>query len=164
MPPGELLPRLERILVAAQRAIREVPPAHLNMKSPDRDRTVRSLGYHVFRLSAGFPDGMESGGFPEAWLLEEPPPEADGAALARYGESVRCRIVEWSRHDGWCDGVVETYSGPQTAHQLLERTTWHAAQHLRQLYAFLERMGVSPEDPLGEADFEGLPIPKEVWS
>lgn len=61
-------------------------------------------------------------------------------------------------------GVVETYYGPKTAHELLERTTWHAAQHLRQLYAFLERMGVSVDNPLGEADFEGLPMPKEVWS
>jgi hypothetical protein len=45
----------------------------------------------------------------------------------------------------------------------LERTTWHAAQHLRQLYSMLERMGKNPIDPLHDADFKGLPLPKEVW-
>jgi hypothetical protein len=59
---------------------------------------------------------------------------------------------------------VGTYYGQQTAHELLERTTWHAAQHLRQLYFFLERMGIAPENPLTEEDYKGLPIPKDIWS
>ena len=49
------------------------------------------------------------------------------------------------------------------AGELLERTVWHAAQHLRQLYALLELMGLEPSNPLTEADFRGLPLPKEVW-
>jgi hypothetical protein len=46
----------------------------------------------------------------------------------------------------------------------MERTTWHAAQHLRQLYWFAGKMGVTPMAPLGERDFQGLPIPRDVWS
>lgn len=166
LSPAELAERLDRILRAAQRAIRQVPADKLELRSPDRDRPVRQLGYHIFRLSAAFPDGMEQDRFPYAWLVEPPPPEiADGEAIARYGEGVRSRLREWlARADGGVYArAVTTYSGPQSVHDLLERTTWHAAQHLRQLYAFLEMMGIPPDRPLGEEDFKGLPLPEQLW-
>jgi hypothetical protein len=46
----------------------------------------------------------------------------------------------------------------------MERTTWHAAQHLRQLYWFIGKMGVTPETPVTDADLKGLPFPTAVWS
>jgi hypothetical protein len=134
------------------------------MKSPERDRTVRDLGYHIFRLSLAFRDGMAERRFPEEWLQETaPPPVRDGAALARYGQSVRASLAEWFGRPGAWEGAVETYYGPQTGHELLERTAWHAAQHLRQLYVLLEMMGIAPDRPLTEADFGGLPLPEALW-
>jgi len=160
----ELVKRLDTVLAAAQRAIRQVPEASLEMKSPDRDRTVRNLGYHIFRLSLAFRDGMAERRFPEEWLQEGAPPTVhDGAAIARYGQTVRERLAEWLGRPGALEGVVETYYGPQTAHELLERTTWHAAQHVRQLYALLEMMETAPDRPLTEKDFAGLPLPKALW-
>ena len=166
LSPAELIERLDRILAAAQRAIRQVPVDKLELKSPDRDRPVRQLGYHIFRLSAAFPDGVEQERFPYEWLVEPAPPEIrDGEAIAGYGERVRSRLRDWfSRAEaGVYARTVSTYAGPQSAHELLERTTWHAAQHLRQLYAFLEMMGIQPDRPLGDADFEGLPLPEALW-
>lgn len=165
LSPRELAEKLDEILVAAQRAIRQVPPEHLGMKAPDRDRSVRRLAFHVFRVSAAFRDAREQGGLDGAWFSEGPPPDMrDGEAIAAYGQTVRGRLVECFARPGWCDGTVKTYYGEQTAHALMERTTWHAAQHLRQLYWFLERMGVAAEAPLTDSDLAGLPFPKEVWS
>ena len=50
---------------------------------------------------------------------------------------------------GWFEGAGEAstrassavYYGPQSGHDLLERTTWHAAQHLRQLHVVATRAG-----------------------
>lgn len=164
LSPRELAQRLDTILAAAQRAIRQVPNDKLEMKSPERDRTVRNLGYHVFRLSLGFSDAMAERRLPEEWLQEKAPPEVgDGPAIARYGQTVREHLAEWFKRPDACEGVVETYYGPQTGHDLLERTAWHAAQHLRQLYALLGMMGISPDRPLPEKDFAGLPLPKALW-
>lgn len=166
LQPVELLDRLDRILAAAQRAIRQVPQDGLGFKPPERDRTVRDLGYHIFRLSVSFPLAVEQNRFPEEWLTEPAPRHLrDGDAIARYGDGVRARLKEWYHQADAAsfDGVVETYYGPQTVWGLLERTTWHAAQHLRQLYALLERMGVVPDRPLADADFSGLPLPKALW-
>jgi hypothetical protein len=165
LPPDELARRLDRVLTAAQRALRQVPDGQLGMKTPDRDRTVRELGYHLFRLSLAYRGAMETGALPESWIAELPPAEiGDGEAIARYGETVRDQLRAWFRNAAPCEGTVKTYYGPQGAHELLERTTWHAAQHLRQVYALLSRMGIAPDRPLADADFEGLPLPKDLWS
>jgi hypothetical protein len=164
LAPAELARRLDVVLAAAQRAVRQIPPQHLEMTHPGRDRSVRQLGFHVFRLSLAFRDAMRERRLPKAWQDEPAPPEvADGPAIAAYGERVRADLAaHFTRPDAW-DGIVETYYGPQTGHEVLERTVWHAAQHVRQLYAFLDRMGVAPDAPLGEADYAGLPLPKELW-
>jgi hypothetical protein len=163
--PEELWRRLDHVLAANQMAVRAVSPEQLETRAPDRDRTLRQLAFHVFRLSAAFADCREQGQFPEAWLLEEAPPGTqDGAAIAEYGQRVRERLLAFCTRPGWCEGHVSTYYGEQTAHELMERTTWHAAQHVRQVYWFLDRLRIRVEDGLSERDLQGLPIPNAVWS
>jgi hypothetical protein len=165
LPPDELARRIDMVLAATQRALRQIPPEHLGMKKPGRDRTVHQLGFHVFRLSAAFVDTREQGHLPEAVFEEKAPASMpDGETVARYGEGVRERIRAYCAKPGWCDGSVSTYYGPQTAHAFMERTTWHAAQHLRQIYWFLEQMNVRADAPLSATDLAGLPFPTEVWS
>src|SRR5256884_7386933 len=135
--PAELAQRLDRILDCAQRLVQIVPEPLLDWSPPERDRPLRDLAYHVFRLSLGFVDGMDLGEFPEGWLGERAPIDLrDGAAIARYGALVRARI------GGWFEGaapaeferVIRGYYGPQSGPDLLARTTWHAPQHPRPLY------------------------------
>jgi hypothetical protein len=58
---------------------------------------------------------------------------------------------------------VKTYYGLQPLHHLLERCTWHSAQHARQIIAVLERFGVAPNGPLTARDYAGLPLPAGLW-
>ena len=166
LSPPELAARLDRILEATQRALRPVSAERRLTAAPDRDRTLGDIGYHIFRLSLGFRDAAREKRFPVAWLLESTPAEMrDGAALARYGETVRAQLSDWfAAHPGQPFSVpVQTYYGPQSLHALLERTSWHAAQHLRQVYVLLETVGLTPEQPLSDEDYAGLPLPDSVW-
>src|ERR1700730_9927802 len=93
LTPSELAERMDVVLAATQRAIRQVPREHLGMKYPGRDRTVRHLGFPVFRAAASFADTRELGHLDGAWFEENAPPEmADGDAVAQYGEKVRRRL------------------------------------------------------------------------
>ena len=166
LAPAELAARLDRILEAAERLVAQIPADRIQYKPPQRDRTLRNLGYHVFRLSLAFVDGMDLGRFPEGWLQEQAPAElADGPAIARYGALVRARLGGWFEGAGDAEyaRMIDVYYGPQSGHDLLERTTWHAAQHLRQLYALAEALEITPRQPLPVADFEGLPLPDALW-
>jgi DinB superfamily len=170
-PPEKLTPavlsaRLDRFLERTQSLIAVMPAEHLDHRPPQRDRAVRDLAFHVFRLGLAFADGMDMGRFPEGWLQERAPADLrDGPSVARYGALVRGRLSGWFEGAGTSEygRVIDVYYGPQSGHDLLERTTWHAAQHLRQLYALAGELGVRPPRPLPAEDFEGLPLPASLW-
>ncbi len=52
---------------------------------------------------------------------------------------------------------------PPELRHVLERCTWHSAQHVRQIIAVLERLGIAPEKPLTAQDYAGLPMPRGLW-
>ncbi len=160
----QLAERLDTVLVAAQRAVRQIPDAHLGFKWPGRDRTILQLAYHIFRIALTYRDTREQGRLEEAWFGENPSGDMrTGADVAEYGEQARVQMAEWLQRDGVYEGMCDTYYGPQSAPELFERTVWHAAQHLRQIYVMLETVGVTPEAPLTEADYQGLPLPENLW-
>lgn len=164
--PIELAERLDRILQATQRVMQQVPTDRLDARTPGGERTIRDLGYHIFRLSLVFRDAAVEDRFPEAWLLEKVPTElSTGEEIGRYGTLVRERLEQWfQEHAGESFlRTVQTYYGPQSRHAFLERTAWHAAQHLRQVYALIEGIGVTPDRPLTTKDYAGLPLPEVLW-
>jgi len=166
LSPGELAARLDAILSRAQDWLRRTPQDKLKLEGPGRRRELRQLGFHMFRLSAAFVDSMEGDGLQEGWLQEEASDDLrSGAELATFGEGVRTRLKDWFAKAGalpWQEPVW-TYYGEQSAHELLERTTWHAAQHLRQVHDLLSRNGVIPAQALDPALFAKLPLPKALW-
>jgi hypothetical protein len=167
LPPEQLVQKLDTVLAAVQRYIRQVPDDRLDMKSPDRDRPLRRLAYHAFNLVDCFLETRAGKPLTYEALNAPAPPEATrtSAAIAEYGDGVRERLREWwSREGGRSpEEVVETYYGPQTLHQLLERTAWHSAQHSRHLVLFLGWIGIEPDGPLTQEDLAGLPLPDAVW-
>lgn len=164
LPLPALQARLDAILQAAQRAIVQVPTQHLHRRTPGRDRSVYQLAYHLFRVGQAYCDAMQQGYLAEAWFEEQPPSDMpDMAAIAQYGEKVRKGLRDWWEMPEAFDGTVETYYGPQQAAMFFQRTVWHTAQHLRQLYALLNQMGVTPSAPIGAEVFAALPLPQSVW-
>jgi hypothetical protein len=68
-----------------------------------------------------------------------------------------------SLEDKSCRQKVKTFYGTPPMHQLFERSTWHSAQHARQLIAVLERFGIEPDGALSAEDLAGLPLPEGLW-
>ena len=88
LSPDELARKLDTVLAATQRVIRQVPREHRHEGAGPGPLTVHQLGFHVFRLSAAFVDTREQGHMPEGWFEEKAPGAmADGEAVARYGSS-----------------------------------------------------------------------------
>lgn len=166
-PPHELIDSLRMLLEASVRAVRQVPDAHLMMKSPDRDRPLRQLAHHIFRVIEAGVDADVLGEFPAAdWLFgKDIPAHTSADRIARYGEAVQAKFAVWfERLDPVAFGrKVEADVGPRTLSQVLERTRFHAAQHLRQIYVFLDWIGVEPDRPLTADDLKGIQLPDAVW-
>ncbi len=164
--PAELAGRLDRILETIERFVRVVPDEQLLFIPRERKRTIGQLAFHAFRLSLAFTEAMDRGELPEGLLQEEASPEMlNSVAIASYGALVRARLRGWFEGTPESDyaRIIKVYYGPQSGHALLERTTWHAGQHLRQLYDLAGRLNVKPPAPLPVETLAGLPLPAALW-
>ena len=160
LPVAELKHRLGAALTIATQLVAQFPARHLHDKLPRRDRTCLALANHVveigavfLRVNAGQPfDAVASSAVPE---VEQHVP-ALRAAVAELTARLDEVEIDGSRK-------VATFFGPQSLHAVLERCTWHAMQHARQLELMLTRVGATPEQPIPPELLADLPIPTAVW-
>ena len=167
LSPEQLYRKYEMVFAAGQRFARQFPAERLSERViPHRERPIRTLCYHVFRIGESFLETWNGAEY-SVKIADNDPPETlqTGDDIARYGAAV------WKRYEAWWVGLddrslsttVKTYYGDVSAHKLFERVTWHSAQHCRQLAAVLERVGIQPDRPLTPHDLAGLPLPERLW-
>lgn len=169
LSPEALFDKWIIVLRAAQRYVRQIPDSWLMERAIDnRDRSIRLLSHHIFRIGEAFLETAIDD--VEYWTNNANVPPADGSCMTRaeisaYGDGVINRIENWwSRlEDKSCRQKVKTFYGTPPMHQLFERSTWHSAQHARQMIAVLERLGLEPDVRLTSEDLAGLPLPERIW-
>ena len=160
----ELAARVDKYMGAALELIPLMPADRLGIHVPGRPRSYRTLAFHLFRVVAAFLDANQGKSLEQAVFREEPAADADTATLVAYGESVRQRFKDWwAKGDNAPTKPLPTYYGDQSLHELMERTTWHCGQHVRQYMMLLEKEGVTHPAPLKPPDFTKLPFPQNVW-
>jgi len=160
----ELAARVTKFMDAALELIPLMPADRLDTHVPGRPRSYRTLAFHLFRVVDAFLDANESVTLVQAMFREEPSPDASTGSLVAYGTKVRDRFrAWWQAGDTAPSKSLQTYYGPQSLHELMERTTWHSGQHVRQYMMLLEKEGVTHHRPLVAADFAKLPMPQNVW-
>jgi glutaredoxin/uncharacterized damage-inducible protein DinB len=168
LPAAALMEKWLRILAAARRHAMQLPAGRLGERATEgRDRSIRDLAYHVYQIADAFLQVVEHG-------LEDVNTVANAAPPAHvrtveqirdYGAQVSATLEHWwdALPDKSCRWPVRMYYGTHPVHQFLERSTWHSAQHARQIIAVLERFGIEPDGPLDAEDYAGLPMPAGLW-
>ena len=167
LSPEALMAKMGLVLTTAARYVRQIPAAELDKSFRNRNRPIRVLAHHVFRIVEGFLESMQDGRLLtyERIMQEAPPSIRTGEDIARYGEDVLARARQWwaAYPDRSCQSPMETYFGTHSVHVVLERTVWHPAQHTRQLMLILDSLGIPPDRPLSTEDLAGLPLPAKAW-
>lgn len=168
LDPADLMARWTDVLAIARSHAARIPPDRLMHRPiPGRARTVLELAYHIFQVPDAFLRNV-AGEF-EDWaqfVNMPPPPEMRTADdIARYADAIRGDLDQWwdALEEKECLWTVRTYYGVRPAWELLERQTWHSAQHTRQLQAVLEGFGVPLERKATAATYAGLPMPNGIW-
>ncbi len=169
LPPDQLIKKWVLVLRAAQRYLRQMPTERINENVIDnRQRSIRLLSHHVFRIGEAFLESAINGVEYSIGHANKIPADGTfttGDEIARYGEEVIGRLQQW--WDGLPDKSLEwktrTYYGMQPMKTVFERSTWHSAQHSRQLIHVLERFGIEPNGRLTAQDLAGLPLPERLF-
>ena len=169
LPPDQLMAKWLNVLRVAQGLVRQIPDEKMNERViPNRDRAIRLLSHHMFRIGEAFLETVIDGKEYAIQHANVPPKDGTcttGAEVAAYGEEVVARLEKWwaSLDDKSCNQKLPTFYGPQSLHTVLERSTWHSAQHARQLAHVLERYGVTPKRQLTADEIAGLPLPERLF-
>jgi hypothetical protein len=169
LPPPALLVKWENVLRAAQRYLRQIPDERLQERViENRERSIRLMGHHIFRIGEAFLETAIDDVEYRVSNANVPPAEGactTGAQIAQYGDAIIEQLATWWKQleDKTCSQTIKTFYGTPPMHQLLERSTWHSAQHTRQLIAVLERFGIQPDGRLTADDLAGLPLPDGLW-
>ncbi|MEX2629403.1 MAG: glutaredoxin domain-containing protein [Tistlia sp.] len=165
LPPAVLVERLDRVLHAAARYLKQVPEAELDVVFNDFF-APRALAQHAFRVAEAFVEATETGeDYTYERMMRGTHDVGPGDDILGYGASVIAALDAWWQHcpDRSCSAPLRAYWGVQSRHELLERAAWHSAQHTRQLQSIVEHFGGLPDGPLGERELAGLPLPDSVW-
>ena len=166
LSPAELVEKIDLILDAAQRYVGQFPQNTANRDVLDRKRTHRELSFHVFSVVEALLDCAAGVELSYQYYADKPPAQMKSfGQIIDYGGQIRRRLVSWwdKFDDLSCQTSVTTYFGEKPLHEIMERTAWHAGQHVRQFMMLLEGMDIEPQCPLTSEDFAGLPMPEKVW-
>jgi hypothetical protein len=157
------------VLRASQRYVRQIPNPRLTERAiENRDRSIRLLSHHIFRIGEAFLETAIDGVEYRTTNANVPPADGScttGGEITAYGDGIIERIKNWwaGLEDRSCRQKIKTFYGTPPLHQLFERSTWHSAQHARQMVAVLERFGIEPDERLTSEDLAGLPLPERIW-
>ena len=166
LSPSELMERLDLFIRTAIQIVPQMPDTRLSTEVPNRPRSYLALGHHLFRVPEVLREVADGATLTTKMLMDGPPDDMrTSAALGIYGQRVLAALHVWwdSRQDKTALEIVQTYYGPQLLHELMERTTWHCGQHVRQWLMLLGMAGITPAVTLDDTAFGGLPMPSSVW-
>jgi len=166
LPAEVLATRLDLILAAALRYAAQIPDADLDAPFRNSWAPPRGLAHHVFRIVEAFLEADERNLTLTNELIMQGTHEVrPGQDVISYGRDIRMRFASWWKAAGadTAARIMPTYWGEQPLHLVLERTTWHSAQHTRQLMVVLDSLGIAIDVPLTASDLAGLPLPQQAW-
>lgn len=169
LEPAELARRIDIILTAERRFFGQMPEDKMQGQVPGRPRSFANLAWHTFNVIDAWLELVVDGKplILGAYNRNAPASAASKADIIAYGADVQTRFNAWWRAEGTSldyDEKADVYYGEQSLHDFLERTTWHAGQHSRQMMMILEDfLQLLPKEPLGPEMWKGLPMPEKVW-
>jgi hypothetical protein len=167
LPPEELVRRIGVVLDGASRFFAQIPENHLGDQLPGRPRSYAQLAWHLFNVVDAFLEHEQGLPLQATAYNRVPAPGTTGRQVLAYGVEVRQRFEAWwgsaPTKTDW-NSKANVYYGEVSRHEFLERTTWHAGQHARQLMWILaDKLQILPDRPIDPATWIGLPMPEKVW-
>ncbi|HEX7127605.1 MAG TPA: DinB family protein [Thermodesulfobacteriota bacterium] len=164
-----LLERYQRIFGAFSRAARQVPDDRLvTWKSPERDRDLRQFLFHVYDRPDLMLQGLETGVYRYEDVLkayDRAEAYETTSALVDRGDELMAGVYAFLRTatPERLAQPIDSYQGVLAIGELLTLALGHAAHHLRQLYHYFGILGITPDRPLVDRDFEGIAMPAKLF-
>ena len=161
LSPSQLKVRQVALLSILDSALERIPESAHEIKIPGRDRTVWNLVEHMCEIACVYQRVVEGASAFDAAAADA---VVTGASTdVQLHSSISSLTSKLSAESPDYEKRIETYFGSASLHYVLERCTWHIAQHLRQLTSLMRDIDTSIMPEIEVKLLDGLPIPLEVW-
>ncbi len=161
LSPAVLRTRQITFLQLLDEVLDRVPDSLHEEKIPGRDRTVWNLIEHMCEIARVYQSVAEGSLVFDATAADAEVTGNSTRVQLHSTISDLTRALSSENHD--YDREIETYFGFASLHYVLERCTWHIAQHLRQLASLIRSMDETIMTEINPRLLDRLPIPIEVW-
>ena len=165
-----LADKYEKILSAACRASVQFSQEQLDTDVPWRPWTGRRTVMHIMSFPEVAYLSHKVGSMSEDDMHASDERLKDiytSAEMVEYGNKVRQDIIAFlnSGNNAAYDLEVPAhYGGEVTVLELLNIILSHSTHHLKQVYHYMQNnLGITPENPASEADFEGIHTPESLF-
>ena len=164
----EMISKFEIILKAACTATLQIPEDRLGWESPERERTLSQFVFHLFDRPERALNAYDVGEYTQedrGRLVEDVLGPIGFQETARYGEQIldKVRNSLSSSSDFDQSKILRTYMGEKTTGEMLDLALGHSGHHLKQLYEYMALIGIKPDSPLQQQDFDGISVPTELF-
>lgn len=149
-----LIDATERVLLAFERMLRQLPEESITLPTPNRGRDMRNMTVNVFGFLEELIVAMDTGRFSYRDFKERDARSVDlhrVSELLEYARNARERWIARARRvppEEVGARVVTDTKGDVTQYLALDSGGRHAAGHLRQAYEFLRQLGIEPVDEM----------------
>ena len=159
-----------KILGAAVRTTAQFTQEQLDAEVPWRPWTLRRTILHIMSFPEVAYLSHEVGSMSQEDMRASDERLKDvytAVEMAEYGEKVRRDIVVFlnsGNSEAFDREVPGHYGGEVTVLELLNIILSHSTHHLKQVYHYMQNnLGVTPEAPASDADFEGIQTPEALF-
>ncbi len=165
-----LADKYEKILSAAGRAAAQFSQDNLDTDVPWRPWTGRKTVMHIISFPEVAYLSHKVGSMSEEDMHASDERLKDiytADEMVEYGNKVRHDIIAFlssGNNEAFDREVPAHYGGEVTVLELLNIILSHSTHHLKQVYHYMQNnLGITPEAPASEADFEGINTPEELF-
>ena len=163
-----MIVKYETVLLAAGTAVGQLPMEYMGWECPERKRKLGQFTFHLFDRPDRALNAYNVGVYTNedrGRSMYDVIGKVGFKEIVSYGEDVLNRVKMALTGDEALDleKPLDTYMGPKTAGELMDLALGHSVHHLKQLYEYMSISGLSPINPLGEEDFNGVAVPTELF-
>jgi uncharacterized damage-inducible protein DinB len=165
-----LAEKYEKILSAACRAAAQFSQEQLDADVPWRPWTGRKTVMHIMSFPEVAYLSHQVGSMSQEDMRASDDRLKDiytADEMVKYGDQVRKDIIAFlnsGNNEAFDREVPAHYGGEVTVLELLNIILSHSTHHLKQVYHYMQtNLGVTPEAPASESDFEGIQTPEALF-
>jgi len=168
-PWHELVDAAERVLMAFEILLTQLPDAHITDPTPNRGRDMRNMTVNIFSLMEELIVTMDTGHFSYQAHKDHDKKSVEYTRVsqlqtyakdARRRWAARARLVTADETEAL---VTTDRKGDLTQYLALDAGARHAAGHLLQAYQFLRNLGIEPAEPMTREEMKPIQVQESLY-